>query len=104
MIDDILQSHADFKVWIAHAAPGEPWVYYRGFLMADREYKHLHPDLRPVPLVTDDLARTASKLEVEGGVFLTQKRMGFCDYEYIATKARKSSLRGRRPPAPTHRL
>jgi hypothetical protein len=101
VIGGILQSHpaiekvrhkmalADFKVWVSHAAPGEPWVYYRGFLMADREYKHLHPDLRPAPLATDDLARMAYKLQTEGTVLLTQRRIGFCDYEYIATKSKR---------------
>ena len=89
MINDILQAYEDFKVWFAHAAPGEPWAYYRGFLMADREYRHLHPDLRSIPLATDDLANAVYTLGAKGSLFLTQRRIGFCDYEYIATKPKR---------------
>ena len=98
MIDDILQAHEDFNIWFAHAEPGESWSYYRGFLMADREYRHLHPDLRSIPIATDDLARTVYELETKGSIFLTQDRVGFCDYEYIATKSTPKSKRKRGNP------
>ena len=91
VINDILQTHEDFNVWFTHAEPGEPWSYYRGFLMADREYRHLHPDLRSIPVATDDLAHSVFTLSERGSLFLTQKRLGFCDYEYIATKSTAKS-------------
>ncbi len=64
--------------WMSFAEPGDRFVYHIGFLCVDRlKLRHHEGDL------AQGLARA-------GLVALTQRRLGSCKYEYIATRMSQS--------------
>jgi hypothetical protein len=73
-----------FNNWLAVAAPGAELVYATGFLAVDNDsknagYQHL-----------EELRLVALQASNAGFVTLTQRRLAFGEYEYIATKTMPS--------------
>lgn len=82
-----VDTEATFHYWLRGAKKGERVVYYDGFLMRDREQaikSGFFVEQFPPRIKT---AILAWKAYMNGEVVLTQKKRGFGEYEYIATKA-----------------
>ena len=72
MIEQIIQRLNDL-------GPGESTVYHTGMLAFDREAKN---GIKP-PI--DRVAKVAWDLYEKGRIRLTQRKLEYCNYEYIAT-------------------
>ena len=82
-----IDTDVSFAYWLRNAEKGESVVYYDGFLLRDREIltrNGLRPEHFPDGIKT---AIMAWRCFTDGLVTLTQKRRGYFDYAYIATKA-----------------
>ena len=81
-----VDTDVSFAYWLKGANRRERAVYYRGFLMRDREilvHNGVTADRFPPKIKT---ALMAWKAHLNGTVKLTQKKIGPFEYEYIATK------------------
>lgn len=81
-----VDTETTFHYWLRNAKRGERVLYYNGFLMRDREqavksgfFAEQFPDRIKAAI-------QAWKAYMAGDVVLTQKKRGFAEYEYIATK------------------
>lgn len=70
-----------FSQWLRKAAPGERFIYYRGYYLKDRCVVDEKRDRD----AEDEFAR-AWGAHLKGRVRLFQKRLDKFDYEYIAVK------------------
>jgi hypothetical protein len=87
-----LISVAEFRGWLARAAPGAALEYHRGLLILDRSpASELSEDERRVVARLADAAFQAAE---EGRVHLVQRRNGEFDFSYLAVKA--APARGKR--------
>ena len=66
--------------------PGEQLVYHRGFLACDRAYSVNNKAIHCIA----DIVYMAG---MAGKIQLTQRKLGYCDYEYIATGAHRDHPR-----------
>lgn len=85
---------SDYYDWLKQAAAGDVLVYWTGHLQRDRQ-KEIpeHDVLRTVErmniaqlnVIADRIRKDAD----EGQILLTQKRLGYGEYEYRATRRRQ---------------
>jgi hypothetical protein len=74
-------SHSDITVWFATAEPGDSIVYSVGDLAFDRRNEMSHD---PKRCELDELGARMMKLARERRVYLFQRRLAVCCFEYIA--------------------
>ena len=82
-----IKDDVEFANWVSKAKRGDKVKYYAGLLMRDRQI--FFTNSAYTGKLTPELAaaKMAWKCYTEGLVHLVQKRIGHCDYEYIAVQA-----------------
>lgn len=82
----LLATVAELKNWLAVAAPGDAFAYYKGYLALDRSIGSRlgERDRKELCRVADDVMRLARS----GHVHPVQRRNGPGDFTYIAVASR----------------
>lgn len=93
---------ATFDAWLRHAAPGDRLEYYRGDLAFDRVQVRNIPAIGGFAHVyvepTHSLAEAAWGAYERGKALLTQQKLGYAEYRYLATKRQPPRQRDYQPP------
>jgi hypothetical protein len=87
----------EFDNWLAHAGAGEATIYFEGYLPRARDVtwkpaegtsadEQAHRVAVAKATQVDREATAAMQASDRGDVYLTQRRIGFLDYQYRATK------------------
>ena len=74
-----MNKYVDFQKWLQEATLNNTFIYYKGFLAED--FGKLNMDKEVL-----QYTRTVLRLAERGIIAVVQKKIGFCNYEYMAVK------------------
>tara|TARA_R110000787_G_scaffold151009_1_gene264920 strand:+ start:312 stop:539 length:228 start_codon:yes stop_codon:yes gene_type:complete len=74
-----MNKYTDFQKWLQQAVLNDTFIYYNGFLAEDIGKLNINKEVL-------QYTRTVLKLAEKGVIGLVQKKIGFCNYKYMAVK------------------
>jgi hypothetical protein len=74
-----MNKYTDFQKWLQQAVLNDTFIYYNGFLAEDIGKLNMDKEVL-------QYTRTVLKLAEKGVIGLVQKKIGFCNYKYMAVK------------------
>ena len=74
-----MNNYTDFQKWLQQAVLNDTFIYYKGFLAEDIGKLNIDKEVL-------QYTRTVLRLAEKGVIGLVQKKIGFCNYEYMAVK------------------
>ena len=74
-----MNKYVDFQKWLQEATLNDTFIYYKGFLAEDIGKITMEKEVL-------QYTRTVLRLAERGVIGLVQKKIGFCNYEYMAVK------------------
>ena len=74
-----MNKYVDFQKWLQQAVLNDIFIYYKGFLAEDIGKITMEKEVL-------QYTRTVLRLAERGVIGLVQKKIGFCNYEYMAVK------------------